>query len=50
MKYLKTLSILTLGLIAVACGNPAQKSSEAEFIDSVTKALANGGQINPAHL
>ena len=50
MKYLKTLSILALGLIAVACGNPAQKSSEAEFIDSVTEALANGGQINPARL
>lgn len=50
MKYLKTLSILALGLIAVACGNPAHKSSEAEFIDSVAEALTNGGQINLNYL
>ena len=50
LKYLRTLSILAIGLITVSCGNPAQKTSEAEFIDSVTEALANGGQMNPAHL
>ena len=33
-------------LILTACGNPAQKTSDAEFADSVTEALANGGQID----
>ena len=33
-------------LILTACGNPAQKTSDAEFSDSVTEALANGGQID----
>ena len=33
-------------LCAVTCGSPSQKASDAEFTDSVTEALANGGQIN----
>ena len=44
--------LLSLGfcLCAVACGNPAQKTSDAEFVDSVIEALANGGQINLGQL
>jgi len=37
-------------LILAACGNPAQKVSDSEFVDSVAKALANGGQINQDQL
>ena len=33
-------------LLAVACGNPSQKASDAEFTDSVAEALGNGGQID----
>ena len=47
---MKKLLIGGLGLLAVACGGPEQKSNESEFIDSVTEALANGGRINPDNL
>ena len=47
---MKKLLIWGLGLLAVACGSPKQESNEAEFVDSVTEALANGGNINPDNL
>ncbi len=46
MNNLKTLSLLALGFITVSCGNPTQNPSDSEFIDSVTEALVNNGQIN----
>jgi hypothetical protein len=38
---------MTKSIIAslAACGNPAQKVSDSEFVDSVAEAIANGGQI-----
>ena len=33
-------------LFAAACGNPAQNTDDANFKDSVTEALENGGKID----
>ena len=46
MTNITKLLCLGFCVCLVACGNPAQKASESEFIDSVAEALANGGQIN----
>ena len=46
MTSLYKLCAFALCLTAVACGSPSQKVTDAEFIDSVTEALANGGQID----
>ena len=46
MTYITKLFCLGLCLCAAACGNPNQKASDSEFVDSVTEALANGGRIN----
>lgn len=35
-----------IGLLIIACGNPGQNASEANYIDSVTEALSNGGHID----
>ena len=41
---------LSIGLVAVSCSNAPQKQAVTDFTDSVTEALANGGQVNPAML
>ena len=46
MKRLNILFTLGLCLLAAACGNPVQKTSDFDFIDSVAEALANDGGIN----
>ena len=46
MTRFYNLCAFALCLFAAACGNPSQKASESEFIDSVTEALTNGGQID----
>jgi hypothetical protein len=46
MTGLNKLCAFALCLFAVACGNPSPKVTDAEFSDSVTEALANGGKIN----
>ncbi len=33
-------------ICAVSCCNPSQKTSDTEFVDSVTEALAGGGQVD----
>jgi hypothetical protein len=46
MDNITKLLCLVLCLIVVACGNPARKTADSEFVDSVAEALDNGGQIN----
>ncbi|MBR5106657.1 MAG: hypothetical protein IK098_01310 [Bacteroidales bacterium] len=46
MNHISKLILASIGLVIISCGNPAQKTSETEFMDSVTEALANDGQIN----
>ena len=46
MTNITKLLCLGFCLCAVACGNPSQKATDAEFADSVAESLANGGQIN----
>ena len=41
MSNITKLLCLGFCLCAVACGNPAQKASDADFSDSVTDALSN---------
>ena len=37
-----------IGLLIIACGNPGQNASEANYIDSVTEALSNGDDEHAA--
>ena len=44
-SFIKSLGI-GLSILAVSCGSPSQKASDAEFVDSVADALASGGRID----
>jgi hypothetical protein len=46
MKSFHHLFAFAACLGAIACGNNSQKAAEPDFMDSVTEALANGGQID----
>ncbi len=46
MKTINKLTAMCMFLFAAACGNPAQNTDDANFKDSVTEALENGGKIN----
>ena len=47
MKHISKLILLGISMITISCGNSTNNTLEAEFVDSVTDALANGGQVNP---
>lgn len=46
MKTINKLTAMCMFLFAAACGNPAQNTDDANFKDSVTEALENGGKID----
>ena len=50
MNSISKLLLASIGLVIISCGNPAQNASEADFIDCVTEALENDGQINLNYL
>lgn len=50
MKHISKLILLGISMITISCENSTNNALEAVFIDSVTDALANGGQINPENL
>ena len=50
MNKINGLLACGICLCAVACGNPGSETAEAVFVDSVTEALADGGNINVTEL
>ena len=50
MTNLTKIFCAALCICAVSCANPSRKASEADFVDSVAEALADGGQIRPERL
>ena len=50
MTNLTKIFCAALCIGVVSCANPSRKASEADFVDSVAEALADGGQIRPERL
>ena len=46
MKLFKAISVIGACLLAFSCGNPAQNAADVDFVDGVTVAMVNGGEVD----